>query len=123
MDLVQKIVEHDYSECVLPAYKEYVSDPSRPIFGPQRTLGSVIKLLTPDDIYTPEHNDFVDNIPNHIRAIIFAIKANYKPEMGKNWRKHFTVDITNGVPGHELVRRFLDCNATNILRLLFRMFF
>ena len=39
---------------------------------------------------------------NHIRAIIFAIKSNYKPEMGNDWRNHFTVDITNGVPGHEL---------------------
>ena len=102
MDLVQQIVDHDYSDCLLPAYKDFVSDPSRPIFGPQRTLGSVIKHLTPDDMHTPAHNDFVDNIPNHIRAIIFAIKSNYKAEMGKDWRKYFTVDITNGVPGHEL---------------------
>jgi len=102
MDLVQQIVDHDYSDCVLEAYRPFVSDPSRPIFGPQRTLGSVIKLLTPDDIYTPMHNEFCNSIPSHIRAIIFAIKANYKPEMGKEWRKHFQVDMSNGVPGHEL---------------------
>jgi len=102
MDLVESIITRDYSSCILPAYKAYHSDPSRPILSMDRTLGSVIKLLTPDDIYTPEHNDFVENIPNHIRAIIFAIKSNYKPFMGTGWRNHFTVDITNGVPGHEL---------------------
>ena len=57
---------------------------------------------TADDIFTPEHNEFVNNIPNHIRAIVFAIKSSYKPEMGKNWRSYFTVDMSNGVPGHEL---------------------
>jgi len=102
MDVVQSIIERDYSECILAEHRPFNSSPSRPILSPDRTLGSVIKLLTPDDIFTPEHNAFVEAIPNHIRAIIFAIKSAYKPEMGKEWRKHFTVDITNGVPGHEL---------------------
>lgn len=102
MDLVESIINRDYSQCILPEYKPFNSDPGRPILSMERTLGSVIKLLTPDDIFTPEHNLFVEAIPNHIRAIIFCIKSNYKPEMGNDWRKHFTVDITNGVPGHEL---------------------
>jgi phosphoenolpyruvate carboxykinase (diphosphate) len=67
-----------------------------------RTLGSVIKLLTTDDVFTAEHNAFLESIPNHILAIVFAIKSNYRPAMGDKWRQHFTVDITNGVPGHEL---------------------
>jgi len=131
MDLVEQIINRDYSDCILDAYKPYNSDPARPILSMERTLGSVIKLLTrkfrkcfpfailckgsahshyifvslfytADDIFTPKHNEFVDNIPNHIRAIIFAIKSNYRPEMGKNWRSYFTVDMSNGVPGHEL---------------------
>jgi hypothetical protein len=102
MDLVQSIVERDYSDCILPQYKASHSDPSRPSLSPERTLGSVIKLLTPDDIYTAEHNAFVEAIPNHIRAIIFAIKSCYKAKMGNDWRKYFTVDFSNGVPGHEL---------------------
>lgn len=102
MDLVESIINMDYSNCILDEYKPYNSDPSRPILSMERTLGSVIKLLTPDDIFTAEHNEFVEGIPNHIRAIIFAIKSNYKPSMGKEWRKHFTVDMSNGVPGHEL---------------------
>ena len=103
MRLVAAIVDRDYSNCLLPEYKPYRSDQSRPILSMSRTLGSVIKLLTPDEIYTEEHNDFVGSIPNHIRAIVFAIKSNYsEEEMGKEWKKFFTVDITNGVPGHEL---------------------
>jgi hypothetical protein len=102
MNLVESIVNRDYSDCLLPEFKPYRSDHSRPIMSTSRTLGSVIKLLTPDEIYTQEHNDFVSKIPNHIRAIVFAIKSNYTEEMGTEWKKEFTVDITNGVPGHEL---------------------
>jgi hypothetical protein len=102
MDFVEKIVTRDYSNCLLPEYKATASDPSRPILSMERTLGSVIKLLTSDEMYTQEHNDFLETIPNHIRAIVFCIKSNYKPYMDKEWRKYFTVDITNGVPGHEL---------------------
>jgi phosphoenolpyruvate carboxykinase (diphosphate) len=67
-----------------------------------RTLGSVIKLLTADDVFTAEHNAYLESIPNHILAIVFAIKSSYRPAMGDNWMQHFTVDITNGVPGHAL---------------------
>jgi hypothetical protein len=102
MGIVESIINRDYSDAILPEYKPYHSDPSRPILSVDRTLGSVIKLLTPDDAYTAEHNEFVEKIPNHIRAIIFAIKSNYNKAMGEDWRKFFTVDITNGVPGHEL---------------------
>jgi hypothetical protein len=102
MDLVESIIERDYSNCYLDEFKRYNSDPSRPVLSPERTLGSTIKLLTPDDSFTPEHNEFVESIPNHIRAIIFAIKSSYKPAMGKQWREHFSVDMSDGVPGHEL---------------------
>mmetsp|Transcript_38077 Transcript_38077/g.79163 ORF Transcript_38077/g.79163 Transcript_38077/m.79163 type:complete len:643 (-) Transcript_38077:384-2312(-) len=102
MKLVEEIISRDYSNCMLDEFKAIHSDPSRPILSAGRTLGSVIKLLTPDDMYTKEHNEFVDKIPNHIRAIVFAIKSHYKQEMGSEWKPKFTVDITNGVPGHEL---------------------
>jgi hypothetical protein len=102
MDLVESIIDRDYTDCIVPEFKAFHSDPSRPVLSLDRTLGSVIKLLTPDDVYTPEHNVFVEQIPNHIRAIVFAIKSNYKLDMGTGWRKYFTVDITNGVPAHEL---------------------
>ena len=102
MATVEEIISRDYGDAMLPEFKAIRSDPSRPLLSMSRTLGSVIKLLTPDEMYTKEHNDFVEAIPNHIRAIVFAIKSNYKEEMGLDWKKYFTVDITNGVPGHEL---------------------
>jgi hypothetical protein len=103
MDIVASIIDRDYSSCILPEFPELISTALRPVLAIERTLGSVIKLLTPDDrIYTAEHNAFVEAIPNHIRAIVFVIKSSYRVEMGTTWRKHYTVDITNGVPGHEL---------------------
>ncbi len=102
MAVVETIFNRDYSNCLLPEFIDGHSDPSRSILSAERTLGSVIKLLTPDDIYTPEHNAFLESIPNNIFAIVFCIKSNYKPEMGDNWKSYFTVDITNGAPGHEL---------------------
>lgn len=102
MEMVRDIINRSYSDAIKPEYAKGRSSASRPILSPERTLGSVIKLLTPDLIYTESHNAFVEKIPNHIRAIVFAIKSNYNVEMGDDWMKHFTVDITNGVPGHEL---------------------
>lgn len=82
--------------------QRYDQYPSRPILSPQRSLGSVIKLLTASDDYTDEYNRWLESIPNYIFAILFAIKRLYKPEWGEDWRSHFTVDTVNGFPGHEL---------------------
>lgn len=82
--------------------QKYDQYPSRPILSPKRSLGSVIKLLTPSDDYTDEYNRWLESIPNYIFAILFAIKRLHKPEWGEDWRSHFTVDTVNGFPGHEL---------------------
>ncbi|MGB1124058.1 MAG: hypothetical protein ACPG4Q_02535 [Phycisphaeraceae bacterium] len=82
--------------------QNYDQYPSRSILNPQRSLGSVIKLLTPSDEYTDTYNRWLESIPNYIFAILFAIKRLHKPEWGEDWRSHFTVDTVNGFPGHEL---------------------
>ena len=75
----------------------------RPILSPDRSLGSVIKLLTPNPAeFTPEYNAWLESIPNHVRALVFVIKRFHRPEWGDDWRRHFSVDIINGAPGHEL---------------------
>src|SRR5690606_41425246 len=66
------------------------------------SLGSVIKLLTPSSEYTEQFNAWLASIPEHIYAIVFAIKRFHQQEWGENWRSHFGVDIVNGSPGHEL---------------------
>lgn len=75
---------------------------SRSILDPRRTLGSVIKLLTPSDEYTDAFNEWLASIPEHIYAIVFAIKRFHQPDWGDDWRRHFGVDVVNGSPGHEL---------------------
>ena len=76
---------------------------SRPILSPGRSLGSVIKLLTPaPDLYSDEYSKWLDSIPQYQRELVFVVKRFYAPEWGGKWREHFSVDFINGVPGHEL---------------------
>ncbi len=103
MALVQAIFDRDYDGVRLPDARSADPGPSRPILSPDRSLGSVIKLLTPDPSeFTPEYNAWLESIPNHVRAQVFVIKRFYRPEWDADWRSHFGVDIINGAPGHEL---------------------
>ena len=104
MALVQAIFDRDYDEARLPELRGGGDrEPSRPILSPERSLGSVIKLLTPNPgEFTPAYNGWLESIPNHVRALVFVIKRFYQPEWGDDWRSHFSVDIINGAPGHEL---------------------
>jgi hypothetical protein len=66
-----------------------------------RSLGSVIKLLTPSPDYTDAYNEWLEEIPDHIYAVVFIIKRMHAGDPAE-WRKFFSVDIVNGHPGHEL---------------------
>jgi hypothetical protein len=104
MAYVEQIIERDYAECIRPEMREtQLHSPARRVLSQERSLGSVVKLLTPNaELYTDEHNDFLEEIPNHVRAIVFSIKQSYRKSWGDDWKSHFTVDIVNGAPGHEL---------------------
>jgi len=100
LDHVEHILNYDYRH-------RWRDDPgrtrpARPILSIDRTLGSVIKLLTPSPVYTDEYNAYIEAIPNHVKALVFMVKRFYQMSWGENWRKHFTVDIINGKPGNEL---------------------
>jgi hypothetical protein len=104
-ELVQQIVDRDYSDRWKDGAQEkpdYTARASRKILSPARSLGSVIKLLTPSSQYTDAYNAWLGSLPNYIYPIVFIIKRFYQPEWGENWREHFGVDIINGFPGHEL---------------------
>ena len=75
---------------------------SRPLLSGERSLGSVIKLLTPSAEYNAGYNGWLANIPSHIYPIVFIIKRFSRAEWNGDWRSHFNVDIVNGDPGHEL---------------------
>ncbi|VAW50853.1 FIG00945414: hypothetical protein [hydrothermal vent metagenome] len=99
MSQVESIINYNYSTRRSDSSK----NDNRGVLNAERSLGSVIRLLTPSaEIYTEEYNQWLENIPQHILALVYMIKRFYKPQWGKNWRKHFSVDEVNGYPGHEL---------------------
>jgi hypothetical protein len=104
MALVDEIFRKEYSNAIYKSHRLGDSSaPTRPLLSPDRSLGSVIKLLTPNPAeFTDEHNAWLKTIPNYVRAIVFIIKRFYRQEWGDNWHDHFGVDIINGVDGHEL---------------------
>ncbi len=102
---LDELFSQDYSKRWLEASNErpdYAQRASRSLLDPRRTLGSVIKLLTPSREYTAEYNNWLKTIPGYMYAMAFIIKRFSKPEWDGNWKKHFTVDVVNGEPGHEL---------------------
>jgi hypothetical protein len=98
MDQVAEILAKDFSS----AYKQPDDRTGRPVLSQERSLGSVIKLLTPSPDYTGEYNQWLRDLPQTIRQLVFTVKRYYRPEWGQSWREHFTVDRINGFLGHEL---------------------
>jgi phosphoenolpyruvate carboxykinase (diphosphate) len=100
MDQVAEILAKDFSTI----FKDRAADPRtrRPILSLERSLGSVIQLLTPSPQYTDEYNEWLRQLRQTTRQILFTVKRYYRLEWGDEWRKHFTVDRINGFLGHEL---------------------
>ena len=98
-DRISELVHRDYST----RFRDKRRKDKRTVLAPERSLGSVIKLLTPDEHdYTPEYNAWLAGIPQYLKELVFVVKRYQKPEWGDNWREHFSVDIINGKPGNEL---------------------
>lgn len=95
-----EILRKDFSAI----YKKPVSldRAKRPILSHERSLGSVIKLLTPSPEYTDEHNAWITSVPQGVRQLLITVKRYYQQEWGDDWREHFSVDYINGSPGNEL---------------------
>lgn len=98
-DQVAKLIDHDYNN----RFKDSTKSDDRAILDARRSVGSVIKLLTPDEQdYTPEYNAHLESVPQYIKELVFVVKRYYKPLWNGNWRDHFSVDIVNGKPANEL---------------------
>lgn len=102
LDQVEVIFQRDFST----RYKSGDTSDQRGLLDMSRTLGSVIRLLTPSEEYSQEYNAWLTTIPQHIRALVFVIKRFYREEWGQEgenaWREHFHVDLVNNHPAHEL---------------------
>jgi hypothetical protein len=98
MDEVEQILNKDYSNC------QKVPSPhqARSILSSDRSLGSVVKLLTPSPDYVDAYNEWLNALSQTVRQLVFVVKRYYKPEWGNDWREHFSVDRINGFLGHEL---------------------
>ncbi len=100
MDQVAEIVGRDFSGI-------YKTPPAperarRAVLSTDRSLGSVIKLMTPSPEYTDAHNDWIASVPQTVRQLLITVKRYYQPDWGAGWREHFSVDRINGMLGHEL---------------------
>ncbi|MFA6545023.1 MAG: hypothetical protein WCS99_11395 [Limisphaerales bacterium] len=100
-DKVAKLLSRDYSQRFRDPARN--GRDTRPLLSRERSLGSVIKLLAPSPRdYSDEFNEWLEDIPQYVKELVFVVKRFHKPEWGRNWREHFSVDIVNGVTGNEL---------------------
>ena len=116
MALVREILETDYTHRF--AEPERCGYDGRPILSDSRSVGSVIKLLTPNTDYTDEYNAWLAGIPHHVKELVYVVKRFYQPEWGDDWEPHFTVGIINGRKGTSL-RLDGDKIRVNMLRVGF----
>ena len=101
MDAVTAILAQDFSERFKDA-KNNGRD-HRLILSNERSMGSVIKLLTPSESdFNEQYNAWLHAIPQHIKELVFVVKRFYRPEWNGDWRSHYSVDIVNGRPGNAL---------------------
>jgi hypothetical protein len=99
---VRSIFEADFSTRFRPEFAHEDRDAARKPLSMERSLGSVIKLLTPSSSYTDAYNAWLNSIPPRILALVFLIKRFYRPEWGERWDEQLAVDVVDGAPGHEL---------------------
>ncbi|NMH87057.1 hypothetical protein [Flavivirga algicola] len=98
-----EIIEFDYST------RWKTEDPNRPksrsFLSEKRTLGSVVKLLTPSEENSDEFNEWLKNIPVHIRSLVLFVKRLFRQAHGANlnWKDMMSVEIINGVKGTSLI--------------------
>ncbi|MFZ9681769.1 MAG: hypothetical protein ACO3DQ_00980 [Cephaloticoccus sp.] len=100
-DAVAGLLNYDFSQRFRDESRRGTD--TRSLLSPKRSLGSVIKLLTPSlTEFSEAYNAWLATIPPHIKELAFVVKRFYRPEWGDDWRSHFGVDIVNGTPANEL---------------------
>ena len=101
MDAVEAILARDHSDRFAdPAMR---GTDTRQILSDSRSIGSVIKLLTPSESdFTPAYNAWLEGIPPHVKELVFVVKRFHRAQWGADWRSHFTVGIMNGRQGNAL---------------------
>jgi len=99
MAAVRSIIERDYSDRFKGGLGPAEPD-RRSILSGRRSLGSVIKLLSPSPLYNDDYNLWLRAIPERVKALVFFVKRFYRPDWGEDWESHFSVDAVNGTTGN-----------------------
>lgn len=100
-EMIDMLINYDYSNRWKIIHPD--ARASRPLLSPHRTLGSAVKLLTPSDNYTDEYNQFLENIPTHVKILTLYIKRMHRSHMDKGpWKQYLNVEIVNGRNGNSL---------------------
>ncbi|MDO5737122.1 MAG: hypothetical protein Q4P15_11680 [Propionibacteriaceae bacterium] len=97
---VVDILNHDFAGRFVDASRE--PEDFRPILSERRSIGSVIKLMSPSSDYTDEYNSWLESIPHHIKELLYVVKRFRLPEWGDDWASHFSTGIVNGRKGTSL---------------------
>ncbi|CAA6679125.1 MULTISPECIES: hypothetical protein [unclassified Lentimonas] len=99
-DLAEKIISKNFGQRFADEAEHH--EDSRPILSKERSLGSVIKLLTPSSDFNDAYNNWVNEIPQQVKELVLIIKRFYKEDWGNDWRNRFSVDLINGEFGNVL---------------------
>ena len=105
MEIVKELVERSYwDRFPNPRIRK---EESRPFLDVRRSLGSALRLLTPDEQFTDEYNEYVRSLPRHAIDMVLLVKRYYREDWGdwNSWSKRFTVDVVDGQPGFEIKYR------------------
>lgn len=101
MDAVTAILDRDFSRRFLDPARHGTD--RRPILSEDRSIGSVIKLLTPSPSdYHADYNAWLTRIPPYVKELVYVVKRSYRPEWGEDWRSHFSVAAIDGRQGNSL---------------------
>lgn len=80
------VLDHDYTKR-FKGISDYKGR-NRPILAADRTLSSVIILLSPDEeLYTPEYNTWLRTIDAEVLSFIYLLKVRYHETWG-DFTKH-----------------------------------
>ncbi|MDO9495818.1 MAG: hypothetical protein Q7J48_08965, partial [Nocardioides sp.] len=101
MDAVTAILDHDFSRRFLDPARHGTD--LRPILSEERSVGSVIKLLTPSrSEFNADYNAWLTRIPPYVKELVYVVKRSYRPEWEEDWRRHFSVAEIDGRQGNSL---------------------
>jgi hypothetical protein len=112
MALAEAITKKDFSTRFIEPKEP--GKPSRSLLSSDRSLGSVVRMLTPNPEYTAEYNEWLATIPNRVRDLVLTIKRFHRPHWGDDWKHRFSVATINGSPGVELRYRDRQVIATYV---------